>query len=441
MNHDLTGANLMGANLNGAHLSAATLSRANLSGTIVTWASFDSTTSRGFTETQLQSTASYQNGDLTGVKLSENDLAGWRFVGQNLAFSDFLGATLLEAEFDGATVAGARFSTYSSNQGVGTGLTSDQLYTTASYGQRDLHEFKLSWSDISGWDFKWQDLRAADLVAMWGAANFESANLSGAYLGPFAFGDGVMEGDLGGSNMSGANLRNTVFVQPRYEPDVSPLTGTETFSSDTIYNQWTRFPDDFDPEFHGLTFVESAVGDVDGVDGLSVTDVDFLSRRIRSHEFGSGGPYFMPWQFLMFDLNGDAAIDVQDLHQWVKDLKQTWFGDANLDGEFNSADLVTVFQAGQYEDKIFENSTWATGDWNGDGEFTSVDFVVAFQDGGYEQGTRPSVRAVPEPKSILLLSTGLTILAVRRQRRKRCSLPRFEGECGDPFCYAQSKDI
>jgi hypothetical protein len=38
----------------------------------------------------------------------------------------------------------------------------------------------------------------------------------------------------------------------------------------------------------------------------------------------------------MFDVNGDAGVDQQDLHIWVKDLKSTWFGDANLDGEFNA---------------------------------------------------------------------------------------------------------
>ena len=36
-------------------------------------------------------------------------------------------------------------------------------------------------------------------------------------------------------------------------------------------------------------------------------------------------------------------------------------GDSNLDGEFNSADLVTVFAAAEYEDGLEANSTWATG--------------------------------------------------------------------------------
>ena len=67
-------------------------------------------------------------------------------------------------------------------------------------------------------------------------------------------------------------------------------------------------------------------------------------------------------------------------------------GDANLDGEFNSTDLVRVFQAGEYEDAIESNSAWSDGDWNGDGEFDTSDLVVAFQAGYFEQGP-PAVAA------------------------------------------------
>ena len=94
----------------------------------------------------------------------------------------------------------------------------------------------------------------------------------------------------------------------------------------------------------------------------------------------------------------------------------TFFGDSNLDGEFNSADLVVVFQAGEYEDGIAANSTWATGDWNGDTEFNTRDFVFAFPDAGFEAGKRQDAAAVPEPNSLLLLVLGSLMLpdATRR---------------------------
>ena len=61
----------------------------------------------------------------------------------------------------------------------------------------------------------------------------------------------------------------------------------------------------------------------------------------------------------------------------------TVIGDSNLDGLFDSSDLVTVFQSAEYEDDIDGNSTWAEGDWNGDGDFTTQDLVFAFQTASY----------------------------------------------------------
>lgn len=56
-------------------------------------------------------------------------------------------------------------------------------------------------------------------------------------------------------------------------------------------------------------------------------------------------------------------------------------GDSNIDGIFDSADLVLVFQAGLYESN--QVATWDTGDWDHDGFCTSADLVLAFQIGAY----------------------------------------------------------
>jgi hypothetical protein len=53
-------------------------------------------------------------------------------------------------------------------------------------------------------------------------------------------------------------------------------------------------------------------------------------------------------------------------------------GDANIDGVFNSGDLVHVLQVGENEDAIAGNSTWSDGDWTNDNEFDSSDLVKAF---------------------------------------------------------------
>ncbi len=142
---------------------------------------------------------------------------------------------------------------------------------------------------------------------------------------------------------------------------------------------------------------------VNGV--LDAGDVDLLVLQMRS-----GGTD------ISFDVNSDGNVDDADLSAWVHDLKNTYIGDSNLDGEFNSADLIAVFQAGEYEDVIEQNSSWATGDWDGDGDFESGDLVAAFADGGYEQGAR-GASAVPEPFSALPLLAALIGIAVRRRSK------------------------
>ncbi len=110
--------------------------------------------------------------------------------------------------------------------------------------------------------------------------------------------------------------------------------------------------------------------DQDGV--VSPTDIDLLFAAISTQQPDSA-----------FDLNGDMVVDLEDRDTMVHEIIGTYYGDANLDGAFNSSDLVSVFRSGGYEDEIPGNSTWESGDWNGDGEFNSTDLVLAFRDGGY----------------------------------------------------------
>ena len=94
-----------------------------------------------------------------------------------------------------------------------------------------------------------------------------------------------------------------------------------------------------------------------------------------------------------FDLNDDGSVDQKDRSFWLQNIAQTTFGDSNLDGRFDATDLVSVFQAGEYDDGIAGDSVWATGDWTGDAEFDSADLVLAMQTGDYQF----EARRVPEP--------------------------------------------
>jgi hypothetical protein len=149
-------------------------------------------------------------------------------------------------------------------------------------------------------------------------------------------------------------------------------------------------------------------GDFNGNAMLDVSDIDALTMEARSANHSSG-----------FDVDGDGRVNASDRTIWIDVLKKTYFGDSNLDGEFDSGDLVRVFQAGQYEDSVTGNSTWSTGDWNGDGDFNSADFVLAFQDGGYEKGPRAAVNGVPEPSAVVLVLT-FVLCCVGSKKRSGC---------------------
>jgi hypothetical protein len=150
--------------------------------------------------------------------------------------------------------------------------------------------------------------------------------------------------------------------------------------------------------------------DFNGDGKLDVTDVDLLLTEIKADNHASD-----------FDLNADKLVDGQDLNLLVTspDNLNTYIGDADLNGEFGTGDLVAVFEAGEYEDAVLMNSTWMTGDWNGDAEFGTGDLVAAFEDGGFELGPRGDTQRVPEPTTGFLSGVILLLLSVGRRRNSR----------------------
>jgi hypothetical protein len=141
-------------------------------------------------------------------------------------------------------------------------------------------------------------------------------------------------------------------------------------------------------------------GDFDQSGVLDAPDINALTNAVLGN--------FDP----TFDLNSDSLVNTDDINVWVKDLYNSWIGDANLNGEFNSSDLVDVLAAGTYEVNI--DSVWTTGDFNGDRRTDSSDLVAALADGGYEAGPRAAVAAVPEPAGWILFVCVLAVFSRRR---------------------------
>lgn len=202
-----------------------------------------------------------------------------------------------------------------------------------------------------------------------------------------------------GEWMLGGIINSVVGHTAQPNPIVNAVFGNMTFSADlTIYR------DEITSHY--------VFGDVNDDQLISVEDIDQLSQQIRE---GSSS--------LSFDFNRDGVLDQGDRRYWVEDVNQTEFGDANLDGQFGTRDLVLVFTAAEYEDGVVGNSTWSTGDWNGDGDFSSNDLVLALQSGRFEDGSLldlNNAHPVPEANPFRFLMVLLSLFILRQRRRQGC---------------------
>lgn len=230
-----------------------------------------------------------------------------------------------------------------------------------------------------------------------------------------ALGDEAILRDIDGVDQDGTyTLRlsavDSMLTGQVYD-DAMNLLGEVTVEEETYESGWTGIGaavnDEGDDNLK--TLIAASFDNFWAADTLDVAPptIDELTAAIRAGSMDS-----------RFDIDQNGKVDADDRTAWVDEVGNTYFGDANLDGEFNSGDLVAVFTKGHYEDGKPNNSLWADGDWTGDGEFDSGDFVLAFAGGGYEQGPRMAVRAVPEPNSLFAFALALLGIGLRFRRAK-----------------------
>ena len=135
----------------------------------------------------------------------------------------------------------------------------------------------------------------------------------------------------------------------------------------------------------------SPKGDFDGNGMLDVKDIDLLGKEIHRES-----------QRRVFDVNADGTVTAADYASWVADLRQTWFGDANLDGEVGFQDFVTL--ANHFDGP----GGWSDGDFDADAQVLFADFVILANNFG--KTSTMATTSVPEPSSALLSLLGLTLL-------------------------------
>ena len=204
-NTNYTGANFTNANLTNASLHSgnftnanftnailnkiglATLTGANFTNATINGASFKDST--GFTTTQLVSTASYQNKDLSYIAINNGiDISG-------LNLTDF-------------NITGTNFS--------GSNLLSTQLYSTANYKNKNLYGVGFYTGNYSGWNFVGQNMQNT----RWKKSNIEGADASYADL----------RGAGGMSNASGAPIyKNTIMSDGKIQ-NFSMTSSNDNFS-------------------------------------------------------------------------------------------------------------------------------------------------------------------------------------------------------------------
>ena len=96
---------------------------------------------------------------------------------------------------------------------------------------------------------------------------------------------------------------------------------------------------------------DSVIGDFTDDRTINVDDITRLCQEIN-----------VPRRSLDFDMNNDNRVDRGDLDTLVHDLLETSYGDANLDGQFDSDDIVNMFIAGRYLTTSRDPTTWDQGD-------------------------------------------------------------------------------
>ena len=185
--HDLSGWSFSGQNLTSAHFYNTTLTNTDFSNATVKNVSFSG--GKGFTETQLKSTKSYQEKDLSGIDLFHHDLSGWNFSGQNLTSSIFQKSTLTNTDFSNANLTSVNF--------IGAILT-DTNFTNANLTSARCDSATLTDMDFSNMTIKDGSFWGATLANV----DFTNADLTSTSFD---------KATLTNVDFTNANLTSTIF--------------------------------------------------------------------------------------------------------------------------------------------------------------------------------------------------------------------------------------
>lgn len=177
----------------------------------------------------------------------------------------------------------------------------------------------------------------------------------------------------------------------------------DAFLSDPRFSNPFEFPCDFDDDENcTVTDLNLMLASGNLVEGIVVAPDD---------QTGVG----------VFDLNGDATVNQQDIGEWLtitaaaNGVASYPPGDANLDGQVDETDH-SVLSANLFQ----QTGAWDAGDFNGDGRVDGTDFNI--WNTSYEN--QPINSTVPEPDGLASLAWLLLAIALQRRIRRTNAFAR-----------------
>lgn len=315
---NLTDADLSGSDLTGVNFIRANLANTDFTDAVIALARFKDAVN--LTEAQVRSTASYQNGDLTGIIWWNLDLSGWDLSGQRLAMSHFTAVSMLGADLSNADTRGSNLL---ESQIATAGDTTNLIWPDGSmrnglvlsagdtFRVRDLVLSERTWSSS-------QDLPGAITVhdqfvldadstlqitftdPDWQSMIEFDPSVGTAYLG------GMLELALGLPEGVDVNdLVGTTFQLFDWT-GVDVVGGFDAIVTDpALYDEWLSF-DLSRLMTDGTVRIIPMVGDLDGDGFVGILDLMVVLEHWQQD--------VTPGNLLQGDINGDGTVHIHDLN-------------------------------------------------------------------------------------------------------------------------------
>lgn len=151
-----------------------------------------------------------------------------------------------------------------------------------------------------------------------------------------------------------------------------------------------------------------ALGDVDFSGAIDAADVDWLRVAVAQPDLYRG--LFGVDAVEAADLNDDDVVSVADVEFLLHDIVGTVYGDLNLDGLVDQADMA-LWQTGF---TLPESPGYQDGDLDGDGDADGIDFLSLQMQLGYESLPVGAGLAVPEGNTVVLALIAMVGLSQAR---------------------------